>query len=51
VKRTIYQLICQDAHEAQDLTQGFFELYLAKHYLKDVDRRERPLSLVPARFA
>ena len=27
-----------DAHDAQDLTQGFFELFLAKHYLKDVDR-------------
>ena len=26
------------AHDAQDLTQGFFELFLAKHYLKDVDR-------------
>lgn len=26
-----------DATEAQDLTQGFFELFLAKHYLKDVD--------------
>jgi DNA-directed RNA polymerase specialized sigma24 family protein len=25
-------------HDAQDLTQGFFELFLAKHYLKDVDR-------------
>ena len=24
--------------DAQDLTQGFFELFLAKHYLKDVDR-------------
>lgn len=27
-----------NAHDAQDLTQGFFELFLAKHYLKDVDR-------------
>jgi RNA polymerase sigma-70 factor (ECF subfamily) len=27
-----------DAPDAQDLTQGFFELFLAKHYLKDVDR-------------
>jgi RNA polymerase sigma-70 factor (ECF subfamily) len=27
-----------DPHEAEDLTQGFFELFLAKHYLKDVDR-------------
>jgi len=27
-----------DEHDAQDLTQGFFELFLAKHYLKDVDR-------------
>ena len=27
-----------DVHDAQDLTQGFFELFLAKHYLKDVDR-------------
>ena len=27
-----------DVPEAQDLTQGFFELFLAKHYLKDVDR-------------
>jgi len=27
-----------DAHDAQDLTQGFFELFLAKHYLKDVNR-------------
>lgn len=26
------------AHDAQDLTQGFFELFLAKHYLKDVNR-------------
>jgi DNA-directed RNA polymerase specialized sigma24 family protein len=25
-------------HDAQDLTQGFFELFLAKHYLKAVDR-------------
>ncbi len=25
-------------HDAQDLTQGFFELFLAKHYLKEVDR-------------
>jgi DNA-directed RNA polymerase specialized sigma24 family protein len=29
-----------DAHDAQDLTQGFFELFLAKHYLKDVDRQK-----------
>ena len=29
-----------DAHDAQDLTQGFFELFLAKHYLKDVDREK-----------
>jgi RNA polymerase sigma-70 factor (ECF subfamily) len=27
-----------DVPDAQDLTQGFFELFLAKHYLKDVDR-------------
>ena len=27
-------------HDAQDLTQGFFELFLAKHYLKDVDREK-----------
>lgn len=27
-----------DVHDAQDLTQGFFELFLTKHYLKDVDR-------------
>jgi len=27
-----------DATDAQDLTQGFFEIFLAKHYLKDVDR-------------
>jgi len=27
-----------NVHDAQDLTQGFFELFLAKHYLKDVDR-------------
>lgn len=27
-----------DATDAQDLTQGFFELFLSKHYLKDVDR-------------
>lgn len=27
-----------DPHDAQDLTQGFFELFLTKHYLKDVDR-------------
>ncbi len=27
-----------DTPDAQDLTQGFFELFLAKHYLKDVDR-------------
>ena len=27
-----------EACDAQDLTQGFFELFLAKHYLKDVDR-------------
>ncbi|HEX5219681.1 MAG TPA: sigma-70 family RNA polymerase sigma factor [Verrucomicrobiae bacterium] len=27
-----------EVHEAQDLTQGFFELFLAKHYLKEVDR-------------
>lgn len=25
-------------HDAQDLTQGFFELFLTKHYLKQVDR-------------
>lgn len=25
-------------HDAEDLTQGFFELFLTKHYLKDVDR-------------
>lgn len=29
-----------DPHDAQDLTQGFFELFLAKHYLKDVDREK-----------
>jgi RNA polymerase sigma-70 factor (ECF subfamily) len=29
-----------DADDAQDLTQGFFELLLAKHYLKDVDREK-----------
>lgn len=29
-----------DAHDAQDLTQGFFALFLAKHYLKDVDREK-----------
>jgi DNA-directed RNA polymerase specialized sigma24 family protein len=29
-----------DVHEAQDLTQGFFELFLAKHYLRDVDREK-----------
>ena len=29
-----------DAHDAQDLTQGFFELFLAKHYLKYVDREK-----------
>ena len=29
-----------DLHEAQDLTQGFFELFLSKHYLKDVDREK-----------
>jgi len=27
-----------DLADAQDLTQGFFELLLARHYLKDVDR-------------
>ena len=27
-----------DTHDAEDLTQGFFELFLAKHYLKDADR-------------
>lgn len=27
-----------DAIDAQDLTQGFFELFISKHYLKDVDR-------------
>jgi RNA polymerase sigma-70 factor (ECF subfamily) len=27
-----------DSHDAQDLTQGFFELFLAKHHLKDVNR-------------
>lgn len=27
-----------EAADAQDLTQGFFELFLAKHYLKAVDR-------------
>ena len=27
-----------DTHDAEDLTQGFFELFLAKHYLKDVGR-------------
>jgi DNA-directed RNA polymerase specialized sigma24 family protein len=27
-----------DVHDAQDLTQGFFELFLAKHYLKEADR-------------
>ena len=25
-------------HDAEDLTQGFFQLFLAKHYLKDVNR-------------
>jgi DNA-directed RNA polymerase specialized sigma24 family protein len=25
------------SHDAQDLTQGFFELFLARHFLKDVD--------------
>ncbi len=29
-----------DEHDAQDLTQGFFELLLAKHYLKEVDREK-----------
>lgn len=29
-----------DPHDSQDLTQGFFELFLAKHYLKDVDREK-----------
>ncbi len=29
-----------DVHDAQDLTQGFFELFLAKHYLKDVEREK-----------
>jgi RNA polymerase sigma-70 factor (ECF subfamily) len=29
-----------EACDAQDLTQGFFELFLAKHYLKDVDREK-----------
>lgn len=28
----------EDMHQAQDLTQGFFEVFLAKDYLKDVDR-------------
>lgn len=27
-------------HDTEDLTQGFFELLLAKHYLKDVDRNK-----------
>jgi RNA polymerase sigma-70 factor (ECF subfamily) len=27
-----------DVHDAQDLTPGFFELFIAKHYLKDVAR-------------
>jgi DNA-directed RNA polymerase specialized sigma24 family protein len=27
-----------DTHDAEDLTQGFFELFLAKHFLKDADR-------------
>jgi DNA-directed RNA polymerase specialized sigma24 family protein len=27
-------------HDAQDLTEGFFELFPAKHYLKDVDREK-----------
>jgi RNA polymerase sigma-70 factor (ECF subfamily) len=29
-----------DAHEAEDLTQGFFEVFLAKRYLKDADREK-----------
>lgn len=29
-----------DVHDAQDLTQGFFELFLGKHYLKDVEREK-----------
>lgn len=29
-----------NAHEAEDLTQGFFELFLTKHYLKDADREK-----------
>lgn len=29
-----------DVADAQDLTQGFFELFLARHYLKDVDREK-----------
>jgi DNA-directed RNA polymerase specialized sigma24 family protein len=28
----------QSPHDAEDSTQGFFELFLAKRYLKDVDR-------------
>jgi RNA polymerase sigma-70 factor (ECF subfamily) len=37
----LYAYARRDGHEAadaQDFTQGFFELLLAKHYLKDVDR-------------
>ena len=38
-----------DTPDAQDLTQGFFELFLAKHYLKDVDREKgRPEGLTSA---
>lgn len=37
----LYAFVRRQGHEpadAQDLTQGFFELFLSKYYLKDVDR-------------
>jgi len=36
----LYVFVRRQGHkaaDAEDLTQGFFELFLAKHYLKDVD--------------
>jgi DNA-directed RNA polymerase specialized sigma24 family protein len=39
----LYAFVRRQGYEqpdAQDLTQGFFEVFLAKHYLKDVDRQK-----------
>lgn len=39
----LYAFVRREGHdrqEAQDLTQGFFELFLTKHYVKEVDREK-----------